>query len=194
MRIRWAVIVPSLLAIASGCLINNRYPSAGKPIHLTKDAVLVFGRVQVLENGVDATRAYCDPWAFGSSADRLLDFSLLDLEKRKVALHIIPESNGAFYWVLPRGFYKINLIRYKEDIDPQLAFRLPADQRCVYIGKVVIRSGRLSPGGGAGLPRGGEGIETGVEDDFDFDSRSLKERFPDWIGPLGKAIAFPHPQ
>jgi hypothetical protein len=185
-----------LAVLPGGCLIINRYPSEGKPIVLQEGMVLVFGRVQVFENGIDVTRDYCDPWVFNSSSERLLDFLLLDLERRRVALHIIPENDGAFYWVLPRGFYKISLIRYREEFDPNLAFRIPEGDQYVYIGKLVIRAEmQLAPHGSlrkshVDIRRDITFLETKVEDDYEHDRLVLVGRFRDLSGAIGKSLVF----
>lgn len=185
-----------LAVLIGGCLINNRYPSEGKPVSLQDGMVLVFGRVQVIEAGIDVTRDYCDPWVFNSSSDKLLDFLLLDLERRRVALHIIPERDGAFYWILPRGFYKISLIRYREEFDPNLAFRIPEEIQYVYIGKLVILAEKqMVPHVSlrrhhADIRPEITGLETRIEDDYEYDRQALFRRFPKLSGAIGKSIVF----
>ena len=185
-----------LAALPGGGLVNNRYPSEGKPIVLQEGVALVFGRLQVFEDGIDVTRDYCDPWVFNLSSERLLDFLLLDLERRRVALHIMPERDGAFYWVLPRGFYKISLIRYKEEFDPNLAFKIPEENQYVYIGKVVIRAEMQLAFRGSlrkhhvDIRRDITSLETKVEDDYENDRLALVRRFKDLSGAIGKSLLF----
>jgi hypothetical protein len=184
-----------LLVIYCSC-INIRYPAEGKAVVLQDNTSLIFGRVQVIEDSVDVTRDFCDPMSFFSSADRLLSFTLLDLEWRKVALNVIAENDGSFYWVLPAGYYRIIKIGYRTDIDPYLAFRINDGNRYIYIGNIVLKSeSAMVPHISlrkhkANLSTVYNLIDIFVEDNFEYETNALKAKFPDRAKVIEKSLIF----
>lgn len=129
-----------LVVLFSGCVVDVRYPPAGRALVPGPAQALVFGRVRVLEDGVDVTREYCDPWAFSARSDALLDLALATADRRRVCLHAVTENDGAFYWLLPRGRYVLAEVRYGEGFDPALGFVVPDGAACVYVGTLELQA------------------------------------------------------
>ena len=194
-RIRIGVTLTMLLLIYCSC-IDIRYPAKGKTVDLQDNTSLIYGRVQVIEDNVDVTRDFCDPMSFFSSADRLLSFSLLDLESRKVAMYVIAEHDGSFYWLLPAGYYRIIKIGYRTDIDPYLAFRINGGSRYIYIGNIVLKSeSAMIPHISlrkhkANISTEYDLIDIYVEDNFEYETNVLKARFPDSAEIIEKSLLF----
>jgi len=183
------------LGIYCSC-IDIRYPAKEKTVDLQDNTSLIYGRVQVIEDNVDVTRDFCDPMSFFSSADRLLSFSLLDLESRKVAMYVIAEHDGSFYWLLPAGYYRIIKIGYRTDIDPYLAFRINGGSRYIYIGNIVLKSeSAMIPHISlrkhkANISTEYDLIDIYVEDNFEYETNVLKARFPDSAEIIEKSLVF----
>jgi len=156
-----------LLLICCSC-INLRYPAASEPVLLHDDTSLVFGRVQVIEDDVDVTRDFCDPKVFLSSSDTLLSFTLLDLESRSIAMNVVAEDDGSFYWVLPAGSYRVIKILYRTDVDPCLAFTVEGGNKYIYIGNIVIRLGASAQ----------ELTDISIEDKYEYECTRVKNKFP----------------
>ena len=192
----WIGVALTLLLLIFCSCIDIRYPAKGKTVVLQNDTSLIFGRVQVIEDNVDVTGDFCDPMSFFSSTDRLLSFTLLDLEWRKVALNVIAENDGSFYWVLPAGYYRIIKIEYRTDIDPYLAFRINGGNRYIYIGNIVLKSeseivphislSKLK----AKISTVHDRIDIYVEDNFEHETKVLKARFPDNAEVIEKSLIF----
>ena len=184
-----------LLVIYCSC-IDIRYPAKGNTVHLQDNTSLIYGRVQVIEDSVDVTRDFCDPMSFFSSADRLLNFSLLDLESRKVAMNVIAEHDGSFYWLLPAGYYRIIKIGYRTDIDPYLAFRINGGNKYIYIGNIVLKSeSAIIPHISlrkhkANISTEYNLIDIYVEDNFEYETNVLKAKFPDRAEVIEKSLIF----
>jgi hypothetical protein len=194
-RFRIGVTLTILLVLYSSC-IDIRYPAKGKTVDLKDNTSLIYGRVQVIEDNVDVTRDFCDPMSFFSSTDRLLSFSLLDLKWRKVAMHVVAEHDGSFYWVLPAGYYRIIKIGYRTDIDPYLAFRINGGNRYVYVGNIVLKSeSAMVPHISlrkhkANLSTVYDLIDIYVEDNFECETNVLKAKFPDRAKVIEKSLIF----
>jgi hypothetical protein len=182
-RIGFIVTFASVLMFCYSC-IDIRYPTSGKPVLPKDDASLIFGRIQVIEDNTDVTREFCDPMDFFSSTDRLLTFTLLNLEPRQVALNVVTEHDGSFYWILPAGYYRIINIGYRTDIDPYLAFRSEGGNRYIYIGNIVLESERtLHPHislrkSKASIRTEYDIINISIKDDFEYEANVFKDRFP----------------
>jgi hypothetical protein len=183
MRLSFRVTLASVLMFYCSC-INIRYPASGKPVLLKDNTSLIFGRIQVIEDNVDVTRDFCDPMSFSSSTDRLLTFTLLNLESRQVVLNVIAENDGSFYWVLPAGYYRLINIAYRMDIDPYLAFRIEGGNRYIYIGNIVLESeSTLLPHISLRKRKAFISAEYDlrniyIEDNFEYEANALKARFP----------------
>lgn len=164
--------------------INIRYPESGKPALLKDNTSLIFGRLQVVEDNVDVTRDFCDPFSFSYSTDRLLTFTLLNLESRQVVLNVVAENDGTFYWILPAGFYRLINIGYRTNIDPYLAFKSEAGNRYIYIGNIVLKSeSTMLPHMSfrkrkASIRTEYNIININIKDDFEYEANILKDRFP----------------
>ncbi len=188
----------ALSAIFLCSCINPRYPSKGKPVVFRDNASLVFGRIQVVEDDVDVTGEFCDPTDLLSSTERLLGFTLLDLETRKVAQNVAVENDGAFYWILPAGAYRLMNMNYRTDVDPYLAFRIRDGSKYVYIGNIVLRSAsrivpHLSvPKRKAGIGREYDVVGISVEDDYEREVEGVKARFPGPGKEFVKSLMFPN--
>lgn len=183
--IRLGICIPLAYVLIISCsCIDVRYPTKGKPVVLRENTSLVFGRIQVIEDNVDVTSDFCDPMNISSSADRLLNFTLLDLETRKVVLTVIAESDGSFYWILPNGYFRITNIGYRTDVDPYLAFSVNGSNRYIYIGNIVLKSeSNIVPHLSlrkhkATLKTEISDINITVEDNFIDEANGLKARFP----------------
>jgi len=178
------------------CCVNLRYPAKGKPVVLEDNKALVFGRVQVVEDGIDVTRDFCDPWKFSFSTHKLLSFFLLDLEKRGVAPTVIPERDGSFYWVLPRGNYRITKVEYRGEVDPYLAFRINNDNQYIYIGNLALISESSIvthiplPKHRGSVKREYSSPSISVEDKYEYETNILRTRFPGISEGIGKSLMF----
>jgi len=178
------IVTLTLLLIFSYSCIDIRYPASGKPVVPKDDKSLVFGRIQVIEDNTDVTREFCDPFDFFSSTDRLISFTLLNLESRQVVLHVVVEHDGSFYWILPTGYYRITNIAYRTDIDPYLAFKIEGNNRYIYIGNIVLESeSTLHPH--ISLRKRKASVKTeyniikiDIKDYFEYEANVLKDRFP----------------
>jgi len=194
-RPKICISLACFLIICCSC-IDVRYPAKGKPVVLRDNTYFVFGRVQVIEDNVDVTRDYCDPMSFSLSTDRLLSFTLLDLETRKVSLTVIAENNGSFYWILPGGFFRIINIKYRTDVDPYLAFKVNGANKYIYIGNIVLKSeSNIVPHISlrqhkATLKTEFSEADITVEDDFIFETNELKARFPNVTERVTKELMF----
>jgi hypothetical protein len=177
------VTLASVLMFCYAC-IDIRYPTSGKPVLPKDDASLVFGRIRVMEDDTDVTREFCDPMSFFSSTDKLLTFTLLNLESRQVVLNVVAENDGSFYWILPTGYYRLINIGYRMDIDPYLAFKIEGGNRYIYIGNIVLESeSTLLPHISlrkrkASIRAEYNIISINIEDDFEYEANVLKNRFP----------------
>jgi hypothetical protein len=183
MQAGFIVALASVLMFCFSC-IDIRYPKSGKPALPKDDASLIFGRIQVIEDHTDVTREFCDPMNFFSSTDRLLTFTLLNLESRQVVLNVVAENDGSFYWILPAGYYRIINIKYRTDIDPYLAFKSEGGNRYIYIGNIVLESeSTLHPH--ISLHKRKSSIKTEyniinikIEDDYEYEANVFQDRFP----------------
>ena len=194
-RLRICITLACILIVSCSC-IDVRYPTKGKPVVFRDNTSLVFGRVQVIEDNVDVTSDFCDPMNIISSADRLLNFTLLDLETRKVVLTVIAESDGSFYWVLPNGYFRIINIGYRTDVDPYLAFTVNGSNKYIYIGNIVLISeSKIVPHISlrrhkATFKTEISNIDITIEDDFIFETNGLKARFPNVTNRVTKELMF----
>ena len=196
-RLSFRVIFASIFIFFNSS-IDIRYPTSGKPAVPKDDKSLVFGRIQVIEDNVDVTREFCDPLDFYSSTDRLLTFTLLDLESRYVLLHVVVEHDGSFYWILPAGYYRITNIAYRTDIDPYLAFKIEGGNKYIYIGNIVLESeSTLLPH--VSLRKRKASVRTeynitniDIKDDFKYEANVLRDRFPGRTYVTEKRLMFPN--
>lgn len=185
----------SVLMLCHSC-IDIRYPTSGKQALPKDDASLVFGRIQIIEDNTDVTRDFCDPMSLFSSTDRLLTFTLLNLESRQVVLNVVAENDGSFYWILPAGYYRISNIRYREDIDPYLAFKIEGRNRYIYIGNIVLESeSTLFPHISvrkhkASIRTEYNVIDINIEDHFEYEANALNDRFPGRTYVVEKRLMF----
>ena len=194
-RLRICITLACILIVSCSC-IDVRYPTKGKPVVFRDNTSLVFGRVQVIEDNVDVTSDFCDPMNFSSSIDRLLSFTLLDLETRKVVLTVIAENDGSFYWILPGGFFRIINIKYRIDVDPYLAFKVNGANKYIYIGNIVLISeSKIVPH--ISLRRHKATFKTEIseinieiEDNFIEEANGLKARFPNVDERIMKELMF----
>lgn len=182
-RLIFIVTLSSVLIFYNSC-IDIRYPASGKPVVPKNDTSLVFGRIQVIEDNTDVTREFCDPLDFHSSTDKLLTFTLLNLDSRQVVLNVVAENDGSFYWILPAGYYRITNIKYRTDIDPYLAFKIESGNRYIYIGNIMLESeSTLFPHISlrkrkASVRKEYNVINIDINDDFEYEANGLKDRFP----------------
>jgi hypothetical protein len=195
MQVGFIVALASVLMVCCSC-IDIRYPKSGKPALPKDDASLIFGRIQVIEDHTDVTREFCDPMNFFSSTDRLLTFTLLNLESRQVVLNVVAENDGSFYWILPAGYYRIINIKYRTDIDPYLAFKSEGGNRYIYIGNIVLESeSTLHPH--ISLHKRKSSIKTEyniinikIEDDYEYEANVFQDRFPGRTYVTAKRLMF----
>lgn len=196
-QVGFIVILASVLMFCYSC-IDIRYPASGKPVIPKDDTSLVFGRIQVIEDNTDVTREFCDPLDLFSTTDRLLTFTLLNLESRQVVLNVVAENDGSFYWILPAGYYRITNIAYRNDVDPYLAFKSEGGNRYIYIGNIVMESeSTLLPQISvrkhkASMRTEYNIINIDIEDDFEYEANVLKDRFPGRTYVAEKRLMFPN--
>lgn len=194
-QIGFVVTLVSVLIFFYSC-IDIRYPASGKPVVPKDDMSLVFGRIQVIEDNTDVTREFCDPYDFLSSTDRLISFTLLNLESRQIVLHVVVEHDGSFYWILPTGYYRITNIAYRTDIDPYLAFKIEDNNRYIYIGNIVLESeSTMFPH--VSLRKRTASIKTeyniiniDIKDAFEYEANVLRDRFPGRTYDMEKRLMF----
>jgi hypothetical protein len=196
-QVGFIVTLASVLIFFYSC-IDIRYPASGKPVVPQDDKSLVFGRIQVIEDNTDVTREFCDPYDFLSSTDRLISFTLLNLETRQVVLHVVAEHDGSFYWILPTGYYRITNIAYRTDIDPYLAFKIEDKNRYIYIGNIVLESEstmfpHISVRKRKAYVRTEYNIiNIDIKDAFEYEANVLRYRFPGGTYNMEKRLMFPN--
>lgn len=195
MQVGFIVTLASFLIFFYSC-IDIRYPASGKPVVPKDDKALVFGRIQVIEDNTDVTREFCDPLDFLSSTDRLISFTLLNLESRQVVLHVVVEHDGSFYWILPPGYYRITNIAYRIDIDPYLAFKIEGNNRYIYIGNIVLES-ESTRFPHISLRKRKASVRTeynitniDIKDVFKYEANVLRDRFPGRTYDVEKRLMF----
>lgn len=134
--------------------------------------------------------------SFSSSTDRLLTFTLLNLESRQVVLNVIAEHDGSFYWILPAGYYRLINIGYRTDIDPYLAFKSEGGNRYIYIGNIVLESDSTRVPH-MSLRKRKASIRTeydlrniNIVDNFEYEANALKGRFPGRTYVAEKSLMF----
>jgi len=190
------IVTLTLVLIFFYSCIDIRYPTSGKPVVPNDDKSLVFGRIQVIEDDTDVTREFCDPFDYFSSTNKLISFTLLNLESRQVVLHVVVEHDGSFYWILPAGYYRITNIAYRTDIDPYLAFKIESENKYIYIGNIVLESeSTLLPQ--ISLHKRKASIQTeyniiniDIKDDFGYEANVLRDRFPGRTYDMEKRLMF----
>ena len=173
--LRAALVMAAIVAVAlAGCAGAMRGREPGKPLALSADTALVFGRIEIEEDG--------RPVAFGGwsgpSAEAL--FLRLDGEGEEASVSI--GEDGRYYLLVPRGTYL--LAQVSRRFDPRAAFRVPDGDDACYLGtlRLDVTSEPLLVGRSYSL----KGVR--VTDEFDEARRALAQRFPAFKGSVGKSL------
>ncbi len=124
----------------TGC-VWLKYPEPGEPLGKLGDRALVYGKITVKERGKEFK-----PWSsnlldvlttFGKPN---VDFSIYWVEAGARGFSVAIESDGHFYWIIPRGTYLL----YHTYLDPLpnneafAAFQVPARGDAVYTGTLIV--------------------------------------------------------
>ena len=177
-----------LCLLLSGCLYVKS-PRPGKAIPSKEDEALVFGNFKVFCRGVEVY-----PWGWGLDLTSILmdlfgpDVSmhvdLLGIEKNRttMAMGVRIESDGRFYWILPKGtylvFYNPRALGDKDyklyESETIAAFQIPAGRSAYYLGTLRIDRCAMST--------------ITIVDEFDTQGQLLMERYPELFGQAVKNL------
>jgi hypothetical protein len=165
----------AIVAVAlAGCAGTMREPEPGRPLALSEETALVFGRIALAEDGRPVALG---GWS-GPSAEAL--FLRLDGDGEETSASI--GEDGRFYLIVPRGTYL--LAQVSRRLDPKAAFRVPAGADAYYLGalRLNVKGEPLLLGRTYSL----KGVE--VDDEFDAARQALARRFPAFDGSVEKSL------
>lgn len=169
-------------------------PRSGEPLQLEQGKVLVFGKLRVSEGPRSVV-------PLGGGVGELLfpggvahfKLSLFAVETGKKALYPSYESDGTFWWILPRGTYLVFHTptgpgAYNEVL---AAFQTPREESSVYVGTLALEIDTA-----AGKDYDVEYAATGVRIDDEFASAcaDLMRRFPRGGGTPRRSLMFSDPE
>ncbi len=176
----------TLMLALSGCAgFDVKYLDRGEPLKAPDEAALVYGKIIIVENG--------KPTAPYSMRFPLL--TLFHVESGKKSGRLAVESDGSFYWVVPRGTYIITAITYHDAwhgsigsyvFQPQAVFQTPFGADAFYPGTLIIDvdvGRRLL---GEYYLEKVTGVR--VEDEFDAAKGSILNRNPELLARMEKNL------
>jgi hypothetical protein len=168
-----AVIVALALA---GCAGRMRESEPGKPLALSAETALVFGRTELSEGGRPVALG---GWS-GPSAEAL--FLRLDGGGEGEEASVSIGDDGRYYLTVPRGTYL--LAQVSRRLDPRAAFRVPKGDDAYYLGTLHLDV--TSEPALVGRSYSLKGVR--VTDEFDEARQALMQRFPAFAGSVAKSL------
>lgn len=163
-----------LFLLPSGCApqLNIKKVDPGKPLSLSENEAVVFGKVRFIEKGET------NPWGVP------VVLTLFHVESEKYNTYVLVEKDGSFFWIVPRGTYIISEIKgYEFTILPQIAFQAPLEADAYYLGTLIID---LETRKILAVRYIKKLNDIRVEDEFDKARDALMNRNPDFTGKVGK--------
>jgi hypothetical protein len=158
-------------------MVKVKRVDQGEPIEISEDEAVVFGRLVLVEDGVDTApyRRYDEPI-----------FGLLHVDSEKRVRGGAVEPDGSFYWIIPKGTYLVESVNYtKYQVFPQAAFQIPEGASAYNIGTMEIDLiFARAPDG----RRYAKKKEIRVADEFEKAEKNFHYRVPGFTGGVEKRV------